>query len=82
MNKYGMLSILMAVISVMIFFILRGPIASLSVVIIIFTVLSIVGIVFAVMSKKWIAAIAGILLNGGVLVFAYFLLLALGIGGP
>ena len=71
MNKYGILSILMVVISVIIFFIRRGPDANLSGIIALFTALSIVGIVFAVMSKKWIATIAGILLNGGVLVFAY-----------
>uniref|UniRef100_UPI00351A75D2 hypothetical protein n=1 Tax=Virgibacillus salexigens TaxID=61016 RepID=UPI00351A75D2 len=69
-------------ISVIFFFIIRGPNANLSLGISVFTVLSVLGIIFAALSKKLWFIIAGILLNGGVLVFAYFLLLAIGISEP
>ncbi|WP_337970586.1 hypothetical protein, partial [Virgibacillus salexigens] len=64
------------------FFIIRGPNANLSLGISVFTVLSVLGIIFAALSKKLWFIIAGILLNSGVLVFAYFLLLAIGISEP
>jgi len=45
-------------------------------------VLSVLGIIFAIASKKLWFIITGIILNGAVLVFAYFLLLAMGISEP
>jgi len=79
MNKFGIFSILMVLISVLIFFILRGPNANLSLAIIILGSLSLLGIIFAIISKRWISGIIGVLSNGAVLVFVFFLLLAKGI---
>jgi len=69
MNKFGIFSILMVLISVLIFFILRGPNANLSLAIIILGSLSLLGIIFAIISKRWISGILGVLSNGAVLVF-------------
>jgi len=79
MNKFGIFSILMVLISVLIFFILRGPNANLSLAIIILGSLSLLGIIFAIFSKRWISGIIGVLSNGAVLVFVFFLMLAKGI---
>jgi hypothetical protein len=57
MNKYALLSVLMVLISVAVFLILRGPNADLSLVITILGILSVIGIVFAVLSKKWLLGI-------------------------
>jgi uncharacterized membrane protein len=81
MNKAGILSFLMVILSVVFFFVIRGPEADLTLAVFTFGGLSILGIIFALFSKKWIPAITGTLLNGAVLVFAFFLLLAKGIGG-
>ena len=81
MNKYGVLSILTVLSSVLMFFILRGPNADLPLIIIILGSLSLFGIMFAAISKKWLSGIIGVLTNGVVLVFVYFLLLGYGIAG-
>lgn len=81
MNKLGFLSFLMAIASIVAFFIIRGPNANLMMAIILLGILSLFGIVFAVLSKKWLSGIFGVLLNGGVLVFVFFLVLARGIAG-
>jgi hypothetical protein len=81
MNKFGMFSILTVLSSVLIFFVLRGPNADLSLIIFTLGLLSLLGIIFAVISQKWLSGIIGVLTNGVVLVFAFFLLLAKGIGG-
>lgn len=78
----GALSIVTVVISVIFFFIIRGPNANLTLGISVFTVLSVLGIIFAILSRKIWFAVTGILLNGAVLVFAYFLLIAVGISEP
>lgn len=78
-NISGVLSILTVLISIIFFFIVRGPSANLTLAISVFTVLSLLGIIFAVISKQLRFIITGIILNGAVLVFAYFLLLAVGI---
>lgn len=77
-NLLGMLSLLTVVTSIVFFFIIRGPNANLTLGISVFTVLAVCGIMFAITSKKWGFIIVGILLNAGVLVFAYFLLIAVG----
>lgn len=82
MNKYGLLSLLMVVINTIVFFIMRGPNANVYVIIVIFSLLSIVGILFAILSKRWFSIIIGIILNGGIMVFAFLLLLAMGISEP
>ncbi|WP_077618367.1 hypothetical protein [Bacillus sinesaloumensis] len=81
MNKLGFFSFLMVIASIISFLILRGPNANLLMGIIILGTLSLLGIVFAVLSKKWLSGIVGGLLNGGVLVFVFFLVLARGIAG-
>ncbi|GAA0610221.1 hypothetical protein GCM10009001_29400 [Virgibacillus siamensis] len=81
MNKkdiLGTLSILTVLISVIFFFIIRGPNANLTLGVIVFTVLSVLGIIFAIASKKFWFILIGIILNGAVLIGAYFLLLAMG----
>lgn len=85
MNKkyiLGVSSILTALISIVFFFIIRGPNANLTVTISVFAVLSILGINFAITSKQWWFIASGIILNGAVLAFSYFLVLAVGISGP
>ena len=81
MNKLGFLSFLMVIASISSFLIIRGPNANLMMAIIILGTLSLLGTVFAVLSKKWLSGILGVLLNGGVLVFVFFLVLARGIAG-
>lgn len=81
MNKYGIFSFLMVIASVISFLILRGPNANLMMAIIILGTLSLLGIVFAVLSKKWLSGILGGLLNGGILVVVFLLVLARGIAG-
>lgn len=81
-NLLGMLSLLTVVISIIFFFIIRGPNANLTLGISVFTVLAMCGIIFAITSKKLGFIIVGILLNAGVLVFAYFLLIAVGMSEP
>lgn len=81
MNKFGVYSILMVLLSILTFFILKGPDADLTIGVFVFGILSLLGILFAVMSKKWLAGIIGVLSNGVVFVFALLLLLAKGIGG-
>lgn len=78
-NILGVLSVLTVAISIIFFFIIRGPNANLTLGISVFTVLSVLGIIFAILSKQLWFIITGILLNGAVLVFVYFLLLAVGI---
>ncbi|WP_411712019.1 MULTISPECIES: hypothetical protein [Lentibacillus] len=82
-NILGVLSILTVLINIIFFFIVRGPDINFISVIIVFTILSMLGIIFAIISKKMWFVIIGILLNSAVLVFAYFLLLgAVGISEP
>lgn len=79
MNKYGFLSVFMVVISIVVFLILRGPDANVLLGIMLFSSLSFAGIIFAILTKNWKSIVIGVLLNGGVLVFAFLLLLAAGI---
>lgn len=81
MNKWGIFSLLTVAASIISFFILRGPNADLPLAIIILGSLSLLGIIFAVISKRWLSGVIGVLLNGAVLVCVYFLLLAYGIAG-
>lgn len=81
MNKWGFFSFLMVVASIFSFLILRGSHASLTIGIIILGAFSLFGIVFAILSKKWLSGILGVILNGGVLLYAFLLLLAKGMAG-
>ncbi|HDR8184306.1 TPA: hypothetical protein QC116_003752 [Bacillus thuringiensis] len=79
--KLGTFSFLTFIASICSFFILRGPNANLTLIIAILVILSLLGIIFAIASKTWLFKIVGTALNGVILVFVYFLLLAKGIGG-
>ena len=81
MNKLGVLSLLMVIASIISFLIIRGPNANLLMAIIVLGTLSLLGLIFAVLSKKWLSGILGFLLNGGVLIFVYLIVLARGIAG-
>lgn len=81
MNKLGVLSLLMVIASIISFLIIRGPNANLLVAIIVLGTLSLMGIIFAILSKKWFSGILGVLLNGGVLTVVYLLVIARGIAG-
>lgn len=70
MNKWGIFSLLTVAASIISFFILRGPNADLPLAIIILGSLSLLGIIFAVISKRWLSGVIGVLLNGAVLVCA------------
>lgn len=79
MNKLGILSFLTVIASILAFFLLRGPNANMTIGIVILGTLSLLGIVSALFSKKWLAGIFGVLFNGMILTFAFLLLLAKGI---
>ncbi|WP_431803569.1 hypothetical protein [Halobacillus andaensis] len=72
----------MVALSILAFFVLRGPNANLYLIIVILSVFSVLGIVLAVLSKKLVTVTLGIFLNGGLLVFTYLLLLTLGMSEP
>ncbi|WP_246367242.1 hypothetical protein [Paraliobacillus salinarum] len=78
-NIFGTLSIVTVLINVIYFFVTRGPNVNLNMAINVLATFSVLGIIFAILSKKMWFIIIGILLNGTVLVFVYFLLLAVGI---
>ncbi|MBD3108414.1 hypothetical protein IEO70_08550 [Bacillus sp. AGMB 02131] len=89
----GILSILPLIISINFFFIERGPNADIYAIITIFSVLSIIGILLSILSiiylwmskehkSKLLIGLVGLIANLLVLVFTFFLLLAMGIGEP
>lgn len=80
MNKYGVITILTFFIGVTYFFIARGPGASLAAIISLLSVLGIGGIIAALKTKQLWYRVLGIFLNTLMLVYAFFLLLAFGIG--
>ncbi|WP_433773735.1 hypothetical protein [Bacillus wiedmannii] len=81
MYRFFGFSCLMFIASVCSFFILRGPNANLTLIIAILSILSLLGIIFAIASKNWLFGIVGTALNGVILVVVYFLLIAKGVGG-
>ncbi|PPA70809.1 hypothetical protein [Jeotgalibacillus proteolyticus] len=80
MNNHGLLSFLIAMVSLVLFWGLKGPVTNIYSMIILYTLLSLTGLVFAVQSKEKIWLYIGIILNGGVLVFALLILVAIGFG--
>ncbi|WP_232824177.1 hypothetical protein [Paraliobacillus zengyii] len=82
----GFTSILTVITSIIFFYIQRGPNADIYFGITIFSILSIVGILSAIfswlMSKRLILLMIALLGNGFVLIFTFFLLLAMGISEP
>ncbi|MGE7674206.1 hypothetical protein ACQKMV_11585 [Lysinibacillus sp. NPDC094403] len=83
---FGGLSVLTPILSYILFLKTRGPNADIYFMITVFGILSVVGILLAVLSyglsKRLVLPIIGLLGNGVVLVFTYFLLLAMGISEP
>ncbi|MBX0356976.1 hypothetical protein [Halobacillus sp. Nhm2S1] len=82
MNKWAWTSLGMVIVNFILFLLVRGPNVNLPLVVIVGSSLSIIGIVCAVLSKKIIAGTAGFVVNGGVLIMMFFLLLAMGISEP
>lgn len=83
---FGVASVLTVLVSVIFFYIERGPNANFYFMTIVLSTSSIIGILFSVfswlLSKHLILLIIGVLSNGAVLVFAYLLLIAMGISQP
>ena len=84
----GILSILPVIVSIIFFYTERGPNADIYLGITIFSILSIIGIILAAISSwmskgrisKLLIGLIGLIANLAVLVFAFLLLLAMGIG--
>ena len=84
----GMLSILPVIISIIYFYMERGPNADIYLVITIYSILSIIGLILAALSiwmtkrhiSKLLIGLVGLIANLAVLAFAFLLLLAMGIG--
>ena len=85
-NFLGVSSIFPVLLSMIIFFVLRGPNADIYFNVTIYTVLSIIGLILAIVSaiiaKKRSIGVIGIITNIGVLICAFLLLLAMGISEP
>ncbi|MDQ0427193.1 membrane-associated HD superfamily phosphohydrolase [Planomicrobium stackebrandtii] len=82
MNIFGLLSLLMFVISVTAFLIMRGPDGDIYLTIIVLSTLSVIGVLFAVLSKQLLWKVLGIVVNLIPLLFAFLLLFAMGISEP
>ena len=84
----GMLSILPVIISIIYFYMERGPNADIYLVITIYSILSIIGLILAALSiwmakrqfSKLLVGLVGLIANLAVLVIAFLLSLAMGIG--
>lgn len=85
-NILGVASLLPIIISIIIFYIERGPNANIYFVVTIYLILSMIGILFAVfsclMTKRFFLLIISLIGNGAVLAIAFLLLLAMGISEP
>lgn len=85
-NLLGVSSIFPVLLSIIIFFVLRGPNTDIYFGVTIYTVLSFIGLILAIisviMAKKRSIGVIGIVANIGVLVCAFLLLLAMGISEP
>ncbi|PZX02454.1 hypothetical protein C7437_11146 [Psychrobacillus insolitus] len=85
-NILGITSILPVIISIIVFYVRRGPNTDIYFIINIFGILSIIGILFAMfswkMSRQLILLIVGLIGNVFVLAVAFLLLLAMGISEP
>ncbi len=75
-------SVLTALISIVFFLIMRGPDVNTTLLATVLTVLSVLGIAFAIVSKKLWFIVTGIILNGAVLVFVGLVLFAIGMSEP
>ncbi|WP_033541569.1 hypothetical protein [Planococcus sp. CAU13] len=82
MNKFGLLSLLMFVISITAFFVMRGPDGEIYLTIVVLSTFSLTGLVFAALSKQLLWKVLGIGVNMIPLIFAFLLLFAMGISEP
>ena len=80
MNKYGRISLFMVVICLGLSFFLNDNMNYPGIFLLLFTLLSITGIVFAALSKKWSTIIIGISLNTVTWIFFSLLIFAIGFG--
>ena len=78
-NRNGIISITAAIISIALFFLLRGPDTNLMTIVPLLAALSIIGIIYAILSKQWLWCLAGALLNGFIFAIAFLLLIAYGV---
>lgn len=85
-NFFGIVSVLTVIICAIIFFIQRGPDADAYFFIVTSVILSVTGLISAVLtlliSRNITLFITGLLGNSVVLIFTFFLFLAMGIGEP
>ncbi|MCM2676857.1 hypothetical protein [Alkalicoccobacillus plakortidis] len=82
----GIVSLICIAVSVIYFFFSRGPEADVYLMIAVGGISSIAGLILAIVSaflmKRYVYLIVGLLGNGTILVFSFFLLLAMGISEP
>lgn len=78
MNKIATISFIMPLLSLILFFILGGPNASLQLMIIVPSAFSLIGIILAALCGKWLPGILSVLVNGAVLVYSFSILLSYG----
>lgn len=78
-NRNGFISISAAIIGIALFFLSRGPDTDLMKIVALLGALSIIGIIYAILSKQWLWCLAGALLNGFIFAIAFLLLIAYGI---
>ncbi|MBP0726136.1 hypothetical protein J5Y03_13215 [Bacillus sp. RG28] len=80
MNKYDWLSLMMVGICIVLSFFINENNKYPGIFLLVFSVLTITGVIFAFLSKKWSNIILRSALNIASFVFFFFLLLAMGIG--
>lgn len=87
-NKVGSIfayvSLLMVIVNCIIFFIVRGPNANMSIFITVFSIFSILGIIYAIISlivtrKSILISSIGLVANIAFIIICYLLLIAMGI---
>lgn len=85
-NLLGFASLVPVFISMILFYIVRGPNADIYSFISLSSAFAISGVLFAIFSwllaRRFFLLLIGLLSNGLVFVFTFFLLLAMGIGEP
>ena len=80
MNKYGLLSLLMVGICIILYFFINANNKYPGIFLLVISILSIVGIILAILSRKLTSIIIGVVLNSTTLILFFLLLLAMGIG--
>ncbi|TDK52972.1 hypothetical protein E2K98_30385 [Bacillus salipaludis] len=80
MNKYGRLSLLMVGICILLSFFINETNKYPGIFLLVISILSIVGVIVAILSRKLTSFIIGVVLNSATLILFFLLLLAMGIG--